>query len=197
MSSRNTLSFASGAKSLNNMVVMNAQNGLIQRVQQDENILAIEIHRSSASPYLSFDSQLTDNTNTFHYRLGAEWSYYDAGGAPADLIQDKLSAVASHPVLPGAVILEQNYPNPFNPETTIRYQLATDSQVRLSLIDITGQEVAVLVNEQQTAGMRHYAFSTARTPLPSGLYFYRLQTAGPASGAGAAVSLSKKMLIIK
>ncbi len=100
-------------------------------------------------------------------------------------------------MLPGAVILEQNYPNPFNPETTIRYQLATESQVRLSLINITGQEAAVPVNEQQSAGMHHYAFSTARTPLPSGLYFYRLQLADPASGAGAAVSLSKKMLIIK
>jgi hypothetical protein len=148
------------------------------------------VHRSNGSPYLAFDSQLVDNANTFYYRLGAEWSYYDSGSAPLDLVQDKFTAVDKHPGLPETVTLEQNYPNPFNPETTIRYQLMAGNQVRLSIFDITGKEVAELRNEYQTAGSHYYHFSTTQTPLPSGLYFYRLSI-------GNSVTRSKKMLIIK
>jgi hypothetical protein len=84
---------------------------------------------------------------------------------------------------PDRFTLCQNYPNPFNPGTTIRFVLAEASPVRLSVCDLLGREVAVLVNERRDAGLHEVAFD-ARTPsgasplrglhLSSGIYFYRI-----------------------
>ena len=91
--------------------------------------------------------------------------------------------------IPTSFKLNQNYPNPFNPETVISYQLPVSGKVRLSVSDLLGREVAVLVDEIQPAGIHHSTFSSARTALSSGVYFYKLQTEN-------FVDL-KKMMIIK
>ena len=69
--------------------------------------------------------------------------------------------------------LEQNYPNPFNPTTVMSYELPVASSVKLAVYDMLGREMAVLVNEEKSAG-RHTVTWDART-MASGLYFYRLQ----------------------
>ncbi len=68
--------------------------------------------------------------------------------------------------------LEQNYPNPFNPSTSIRYELPTSSVVRLSVFDLLGREVSVLVNERKDAGIHEVSFNGSG--LASGVYLYRL-----------------------
>jgi hypothetical protein len=75
--------------------------------------------------------------------------------------------------IPGSAELHQNYPNPFNPSTTIKYKLPTSSLARLSVYDILGREVSVLVNERRDAGTHDVKFDAGR--LSSGVYFYRLQ----------------------
>ena len=78
------------------------------------------------------------------------------------------------PDLPKQVTLHQNYPNPFNPATTIRYTLSSSEQVRLSVYDMLGREMAVIVNEMKAAGVH-----TARwdaSGASSGIYMYVLQT---------------------
>jgi hypothetical protein len=75
--------------------------------------------------------------------------------------------------IPTAYSLEQNYPNPFNPSTTITYELPQSSDVRLSVFDMLGREVSVLVNERRDAGAYDVQFDAAG--LSSGVYFYRLQ----------------------
>ena len=77
--------------------------------------------------------------------------------------------------LPVQALLHQNYPNPFNPGTTIRYELPKSSEVRLSVYDILGREVTVLVNERKNAGVHQVRFDGTR--FASGVYFYTL-TAG-------------------
>lgn len=76
--------------------------------------------------------------------------------------------------LPNSYRLEQNYPNPFNPSTTIQYSLTQGQHVKLTVYDMLGQPVGVLVNKKQAAGTYEAAFKAGH--LPSGMYFYRLQT---------------------
>ena len=68
--------------------------------------------------------------------------------------------------------LKQNYPNPFNSSTTIKYELPKSAEVRLSVYDILGREVSVLVNEKKDAGIHEVKFDASG--LSSGVYFYRL-----------------------
>jgi M6 family metalloprotease-like protein len=85
--------------------------------------------------------------------------------------------------LPMQVLLEQNYPNPFNPITTIGFRVAGlkigsgvsglgSSLVRLSVYDLLGREVAVLVDEQKAPG--EYTVRFDGRHLASGVYLYRL-----------------------
>ena len=97
------------------------------------------------------------------------------------------NAVETVDELPTQYSLLQNYPNPFNPSTTIKYELPNSSVVRLSVYDILGREVSVLVNERREAGVHEVKFDGSN--LASGVYFYRLQ-------AGDFVQ-SKKLAVLK
>ena len=88
---------------------------------------------------------------------------------------------------PSTIRLYQNYPNPFNPTTTIRYELARPGPVRLTVYNVLGQQVSVLVNTRQAAGSHQVTFNASR--LGSGVFFFQLQ-------AGDKV-LVKKMLLMK
>ena len=83
--------------------------------------------------------------------------------------------------------LEQNYPNPFNPTTVISWQLAVSSPVTVTLYNLRGQRVAVLLNETQTAGRHQLNLDGSK--LASGIYFYQLE-------AGPYVEV-KKMILLK
>jgi hypothetical protein len=91
--------------------------------------------------------------------------------------------------IPKEFKLEQNYPNPFNPVTKIKFNIAAHSvgQTFMSVYDITGREIAKLVNEQLQPGTYEVTFDG--TNLSSGVYFYRL-TAGN-------FSVTKKLTLLK
>ena len=90
-------------------------------------------------------------------------------------------------IVPEKFYLFQNYPNPFNPSTKISFQLSDVSFSSLKIFDITGKEVATLVNEKLAPGTYSVDWNAAQ--FPSGVYFYKLE-------AGNFVN-SKKMLLIK
>ena len=73
---------------------------------------------------------------------------------------------------PFATSLAQNYPNPFNPTTVVSFQLSVAGQARLSVYDVLGREVAVLVDERMSAGQHQVRFDA--DGLSSGVYVYRL-----------------------
>jgi hypothetical protein len=91
-------------------------------------------------------------------------------------------------------LLEQNYPNPFNPTTTIGYGIKEKSNVKITILNLVGEEVAVLVNEDKDSGYHSIEFNSnnladGKADLPSGVYFYQLR-----AGDYAAV---KKMILLK
>jgi len=89
-------------------------------------------------------------------------------------LSEMVTSAESHSSdMPHAFALQQNYPNPFNPSTTIKYELPKSSEVRLSVFDMLGREVSVLVNERRDAGVHEVKFDGSN--LASGVYFYRLQ----------------------
>lgn len=75
---------------------------------------------------------------------------------------------------PQAFSLDGAYPNPFTAQTTLRFQMDTAASVRLSVYDVMGREVAVLVDEALPAGEHQIAFDAHA--LASGTYLYRLVT---------------------
>jgi photosystem II stability/assembly factor-like uncharacterized protein len=72
--------------------------------------------------------------------------------------------------------LRQNYPNPFNPETKIKFQIPTGSDVSLKVFDVLGREVKTLVSERLQPGSYETTFDGSG--LASGVYLYRLQAGG-------------------
>ncbi|HLA69354.1 MAG TPA: T9SS type A sorting domain-containing protein, partial [Bacteroidota bacterium] len=90
-------------------------------------------------------------------------------------------------LVPTSIMLHQNYPNPFNPTTVISYQLSVVSDVRLSVYDVLGHEMAVLVNEARPAGM--YRLTWDASHFPSGMYLCRLI-------AGSSI-ITRKLLLVK
>lgn len=76
--------------------------------------------------------------------------------------------------VPSRMTLHQNYPNPFNPETEIRFEVVREAPVALRVYNLMGQEVSTLVRQQLSPGVYSVRFSG--TGLPSGVYYYRLET---------------------
>lgn len=90
-------------------------------------------------------------------------------------------------IIPTEMMLEQNYPNPFNPTTTIAFSINVSDYVSLKVYDALGREVAVLVNENLSAG--NYSTTFNASSLASGVYMYRLSTSKS--------TLLKRMLLVK
>ena len=106
----------------------------------------------------------TVTTGTYSYRL----KQIDYDG------RFSYSPTVEVDVLPTQFVLEQNYPNPFNPSTNIRFGIPEAGFVKLSVFNIVGEEVAVLVNGNIEAGIHNISFDARN--LTSGAYFYKLQS---------------------
>ncbi len=83
--------------------------------------------------------------------------------------------------------LGQNYPNPFAARTSIAYSLSEAGHVSLIVYDVLGREVKQLVDQTLPAGEHTVEFMPAE--LPSGIYFYRLQTSSE--------QISRQMILLK
>ncbi len=83
--------------------------------------------------------------------------------------------------------LFQNYPNPFNPSTKIRYTVRESGNIKLTVYDIRGRIVRVLVNQRVPKGDYNVDFNAEN--LPAGVYLYKLESAG--------YSAAKKMVLLK
>ncbi|MEO8446360.1 MAG: zinc-dependent metalloprotease family protein [bacterium] len=93
--------------------------------------------------------------------------------------------------IPSEYSLSQNFPNPFNPSTKIVFDIPFNSSVILKIMDLSGREVATLVDNKFTAGS--YTATFAAENLASGIYFYKII----ANGENQNYTVTKKMTLIK
>ena len=94
--------------------------------------------------------------------------------------------------LPDTYMLTQNYPNPFNPSTTIEYSLPVRSDVIIEILNVLGQRVKRLVDEEQAAGNYQVIWDSRNESgqrVATGIYFYRLTADG--------FTKTKKMLLLR
>jgi len=129
----------------------------------------------------SFHYMFTDNNIThgiYYYRL--KQIDLDGTFSYSDTIEIDVKKTAQY-------ILEQNYPNPFNPLTALRYSIPEAGNTKLTVYDGTGREIAVLINEWQSAGS--YSIDFNGSGLSSGIYFYKLSSRG--------FSQTKKLILLK
>ncbi len=92
------------------------------------------------------------------------WTREVSGDDPVGISQN------NQPVL---FSLSQNYPNPFNPVTRIKYSLPDNMNINITVYDVSGKEVSVLVNEFKYAGNYEASFDAAN--FASGVYFYKIK----------------------
>ncbi len=113
----------------------------------------------------------------YFYALGKS---FDNGQNPLSIgwikkyAPDSMTGIQNQNEIAEKFSLSQNYPNPFNPVTKIQFSVPKKGLVNLTVYDILGREVEILVNGMKPAG--NYEVSFDGVNLPSGVYFYRLKT---------------------
>jgi hypothetical protein len=108
---------------------------------------------------------------------GAFWVFYDPTVSVSTISQE----------VPKSFSLSQNYPNPFNPTTKFKIQIAKLTDTKITVFDVLGKEVAILVNQQLQPGTYEIDFDGSN--YSSGLYFYKLMAGDFAE--------TRKMILIK
>ncbi|HQY19804.1 MAG TPA: T9SS type A sorting domain-containing protein [Ignavibacteria bacterium] len=103
--------------------------------------------------------------------------------------KNSISQIGS--VIPDIYSLSQNYPNPFNPSTKINFGIPETGQVNISVFDMSGREVSVVLNENKSPGNYEISFNGAN--LSSGIYYYRISVLAN----GKSFIDTKKMTLIK
>ncbi|AXJ01861.1 Por secretion system C-terminal sorting domain-containing protein [Cyclonatronum proteinivorum] len=163
----------------------------------EDSVLQLSTGEATAAPltFGTVDALLADlgvaegeSVTVWHRAFATDGSGFNTGdGASVTLQRGVVTSVNEGTELAGSFRLEQNYPNPFNPVTNIRYELPAAGNVQLSVYNMLGQRVALLVNETQSAGIHTVQFDGSR--LSSGVYLYRLETEG--------TQLTRRMMLVK
>lgn len=144
---------------------------------------------SPQTPGVGADRSIVDG-RSFYYTQSAGWKNW----AFNDWMIRAAFVSPSKPgtVLPDRFTLGQNFPNPFNPTTEIRYRMTETSELELSVYNVVGQKVRTLARGIFPAGERSVIWDgkdERGTPLPSGVYFYRL--------VSGKLAQTRKMILIK
>jgi len=127
--------------------------------------------RDSSDSNTNWDGWYVDNINVTAYQV-----------APTGIGGNNNNAN-----LPTKYELGQNYPNPFNPVTKINFALPEDGFVKITIYDLIGRELMILLNENKTAGF--YSVDFNGEGISSGFYFYKMESNSFVE--------TKKMMLIK
>jgi hypothetical protein len=143
--------------------------------------------------YLAWLSVATAGTYDYCYRYAygaGPWVYGDLDGSTNGYSVDQAGSLivtdpTGVPLIPAVVRLYPNQPNPFNPRTTIRFDLPVAGQAQLSIYDLAGRLVRVLVEGERAAGSYEAVWDgrdATGHSAPSGSYLARLVAGGKVEG---------------
>lgn len=138
---------------------------------------------SNSPKYYSYKDDNIVLAGTYSYRL--KQTDIDGSYEYSSIIQIDIAAPITYE-------LKQNYPNPFNPNTSIEFSIPVDSDVKLILFNMLGQEVATITNSTFNAGVHKIDIDASN--LSSGTYLYFIRVKGINS---TTYSDTKKLVLIK
>lgn len=163
------------------LYLFNTTGQLVDYVPYDD-IAPWPIKADGNGSTLILKSPLLDNSKASNWLASP---FYGSPGLKNDVLTD-VKKLASQ--MPSSFVLEQNYPNPFNPTTTITFRIPVREKVLIRVFDITGREVATLLNKMIEPGEYHINWN-AGTTFSSGIYFYQISSKG--------FSQTRTMLLLK
>ncbi|MCI0472410.1 MAG: T9SS type A sorting domain-containing protein, partial [Ignavibacteria bacterium] len=174
-----TLTLTSGSGSGKYGVDIAALNGTLAVISGSGlKLLNGELTQSSAITYVSpkiinfsYTAPASSGTDTLYATVDRGYSGQWAWAPNKGIKVYTLSGISNNEI-PVRFFLSQNYPNPFNPVTKINYGITMASVVKVSVYNLLGKEVAVLVNDFQQAGNYYVNFDASN--LSSGIYYYRI-----------------------
>jgi len=126
---------------------------------------------------------------TYYWRTRSKTTsgQYSDYSTTAQFSLDQITSVEDE-TIPSEFRVWQNYPNPFNPATIIKFAVPFTENVKITVFDILGREIAVLLNSKLSSGIHSVEFNTSELNLSSGIYFYRVK-------AGNLLETRKMMLL--
>lgn len=153
--------------------------------------MSLKTSASSFAPGEPFNLRWRNaNDPPFYTKLSAYVGMFiqditDSAGHSVDTTTISVNQISS--IVPVEYRIFQNYPNPFNPSTNIKFDIPKSSVTKLTVFNITGKELGVLLNEKLEAGSYEYNWNASQ--YSSGVYFYRVESGN--------FTATKRMLLIK
>lgn len=148
-------------------------------------------NRSSISAFIRVAKPTDPQSGPYWLDLNVQTT--PSGTDPIDVLQNlfnqwQTTGISNNQgIYPESFTLHQNFPNPFNPNTTIMFDIAKLTNVKLAVYDVSGKEVAVLAQNMFHRGQ--YSIDFDASALASGIYLYKLQT--------DEYTDTKKMVVVK
>tara|TARA_Y100001936_G_C15872339_1_gene558357 strand:- start:39 stop:818 length:780 start_codon:yes stop_codon:yes gene_type:complete len=141
-------------------------------------------------------SELMTNFNiqrvTMEYYVTASDTQYMVESESGEFVFENTVLSIDRGLTPLSYKLHQNYPNPFNPVTTLRYDLPESSDITITIYDVMGSKVKLLLNKLEDPGYHSViwdATNTMNQPVSAGVYLYSIETGN--------FRQTKKMILLK
>jgi plastocyanin len=140
----------------------------------------------------TWDQPITSTNTSYSYKItvAGTYNYQCTRHAAMNMVGSIISTPSSVSQIGTTVTsfeLKQNYPNPFNPTTNINFSIPKSELVKISIYNVIGQEVNVILNENLNAGIYSVKFDASQ--MSSGIYFYKIS-------AGEFIDI-KRMVLMK
>ncbi|MBE0538889.1 MAG: T9SS type A sorting domain-containing protein [Ignavibacterium sp.] len=139
------------------------------------------VHDSAKPNGYSYVYNKTSLSQSWFVKGGVAYTFYLTDSATVSVENSNENMIADD------YILYQNYPNPFNPSTTISFSIPQAGQTKISVYDMLGTEVEILVNQYLEAGLHQTQFNAKN--LASGIYIYRIESGN--------FTQAKRMILLK